>query len=394
MTRRAAHRASRLLGFTVAATLLCGVPAAAQDVSGRWLYEENGQTAELNVRHDRRTGKLTGTFSLFGQTAPFEGAFRAGAVIIDRLGDVRASAENGSMTGSLQGGTLMFTIVQPGQAPVTLPMTRRGDSTPAPAPPATGAEAGEMRAAGDGLRAGEADDFAGRWELTSDDGTSQEVVELAVRGGVVTGEITAFEHGYFSRRTTVKGRMLVRGTLANGALQMRFSAADASPNESVAATGRLRGEYLVVRSGETETGYARPGRPLVRPAEGSADAAALARAVVGRIYSKASQAAGRGGGVVGARVRFALCADGRIELDASDVGSVPLPLGGGMGMGDTMTRRGQWSVVLVAGAPAVQARWHGTGTSYSLTAYFRVVPDANGRAATVDGVPLAVTGRC
>ena len=52
---------------------------AAQDLSGRWVYEESGQTAELNLRHDRAAGRVTGTFSLFGQRAPIVGRFRAGA---------------------------------------------------------------------------------------------------------------------------------------------------------------------------------------------------------------------------------------------------------------------------------------------------------------------------
>ena len=242
-----------------------------------------------------------------------------------------------------------------------------------------------------GFRAGAASDFAGQWQLRSDDGTSEEIVELTVRGPDVNGEITALEHGYFSKRTTVKARLLVRGTLANGALQLRFWNEADSPNDAKAATGRLRGEYLVLTIDGAETGYARPGRDLVKSAEGSPEAETLARAVAGRIYSRTSQVGGRGGAVAGGRTRLALCADGTVAYDASDVGSAP---DGGGSLGSTVSRRGTWGIVLYAGAPMVKTQWQGSGSSYSLTAYFRVRPDAAGRSANVDGVDLPVTGTC
>jgi hypothetical protein len=241
------------------------------------------------------------------------------------------------------------------------------------------------------FRAGSADDFAGKWRFATPDGTDEEVLELVVRGNDVAGELMALEHGYFSNRTTVKAHLLVRGTLANGSLQLRIFPPDASPNAGVEATARLRGEYLILRARDTETGYARPGRSLVQSAEGSSEATALARAVAGRVYARSSQAGGRGGAIVGGRVRLALCANGNIEYDASDVGSAP---NGGGSMGSTVTRRGTWTIVLYAGAPVVEAHWQGTGTSYSLTRYFRVRPDATGRTANVDGDDLPATDRC
>ena len=242
-----------------------------------------------------------------------------------------------------------------------------------------------------GFRAGSANDFAGQWQLRSDDGTSEEIVDLTVRGTDVNGEITALEHGYFSKRTTVKARLLVRGALANGALQLRFWNENGSPDDAKAATGRLRGEYFVLIIDGAETGYARPGRDLVKSAEGSAEAVRLARAVSGRIYSRTSQVGGRGGAIAGGRTRLALCTDGTVAYDASDVGSAP---DGGGSLGSTVSRRGTWGVVLYADAPMVKAQWEGTGSSYSLTAYFRVRPDAAGRSANVDGVDFPVTGRC
>jgi hypothetical protein len=240
-------------------------------------------------------------------------------------------------------------------------------------------------------RAGTAEDFSGQWKFATPDGTNEEVLALTVNGTDVAGQLTALEHGYFSNRTTVKAHLLVRGTLASGALQLRIFPPDASPNAGVQASARLRGEYLILRARDTETGYARPGRSLVQSAEGSSEATALKRAVAGRVYSQSSQAGGRGGAIVGGRVRLALCANGNIEYDASDVGSAP---NGGGSMGSTVARRGTWTIVFYAGAPVVEAHWQGTGTSYSLTRYFRVRPDAAGRSANVDGDDLPATDRC
>jgi hypothetical protein len=242
---------------------------------------------------------------------------------------------------------------------------------------------------GDGFRAGSASDFAGSWQFRTDDGTNEEVVDLEINGTDVVGEITALEHGYFSKRTTIKANRAVRGTLTNGALQLRFWSSNTSPNDATSATGRLRGEFFVLTVNGAETGYARPGRTLVRNAEGSAEAAALARAVSGRIYSQSTQAGGRGGAIAGGRTRIALCADGTAAYDYSDVASTP-----GGSMGNTVARRGRWGIVLYAGAPTVRAEWEGTGSSYSLTAYFKVRPNASGQSATVDGAELSVTGRC
>ena len=50
--------------------------------------------------------------------------------------------------------------------------------------------------------------------------------------------------------------------------------------------------------------------------------------------------------------------------------------------------------MLYAGAPTIRARWAGTGTSYALVDYISVEPDGRGGAAVVDGLWVAVTGRC
>jgi hypothetical protein len=379
------------LAFIAAVSIsLTGHRLPGQNLTGHWVYEENGQTVELDVRHDRSTGRATGTFSMFGNAAPFEGTVTDGTLVIQRLGDVKASAENGVITARVQTGSLLVTVSQPGQAPVTVPMTRRGDPT-STLTPQSGGRDNAPAPTGAGFRAGTVNDFAGKWQFHSPDGTSEEVVDLVARGSEVTGQIAAFEHGYFSGRTTEKARVLVRGTVSNGGLELRVWSADGSPNASTAVTGRLRGEYLILRNGENETGYARPGRSLVQKAEGSPDAAALARAIDGRVYSRSRQAGGRGGAIAGDRVRLALCGNGAIEYDVSDVGSVR---DGGGSMGSTLSRRGTWNVVLYAGAPAVEAHWQGTGTSYSLTRYFRIRPDAAGRSANVDGDDLPLAGRC
>jgi hypothetical protein len=129
----------------------------------------------------------------------------------------------------------------------------------------------------------------------------------------------------------------------------------------------------------------------VKSAQGSGAAENLARQIAGRIYSSSSQSSGRGA-FVGNRVRLALCADGTIAFDVSDVATT----GGSdaVDMGNATARRGAWSVVLYAGIPAVRAEWNGTGSSYSLTRYFRIQPGKEGLSARIDGTDLPVTGSC
>lgn len=234
-------------------------------------------------------------------------------------------------------------------------------------------------------------DVAGRWQSVSDDGTQMEVVELQLAGQQVRGLVTIAERGYFSGRTTVRGQLQLAGTVRDGALDLTLG--DGS-GAATRATGSLRGEYLVLRSGDRESSYARPGRSLVTSAEGSPQAAALARAIAGRVYASTGQAGGRGA-FVGGRQRVAFCSDGSMAYDASTVASTPGSLpGAGVDMGSTTTRRGSWSIVLRAGVPVVRASWHGTGTSYSLSAYFDVQPAADGRGAVIDGVRLPNAGQC
>ena len=377
----------RRLVAALTATLAVALTAPAlraQTLAGRWVYEENGQTAQLDLRHDRATGRVTGTFSLFGRTAPVVGRAQGGTLVVESLGGIATSADNGTMVGRLQGGTLMLTVVQPGEPTVVLPMARRGEPAPAvveAAPPTAGSPPA-------GATPATARDLAGRWEATSDDGTSQEVVELAVAGTTLDGRITVLSRGYFSGRTTVERQQLLRGTVQGGTARVRLWDAQGSPDQGLSLTAFRRGDYLVLAAPGVESGYARPGTPLVREAGGAPAATALARAVGGRVYAVSQQAAGRGA-TVGGRVRLALCADGRVEYDASDLASTP-----DVDMGGSVSRRGAWDVVLLAGAPAVRARWQGTGTSYSLTRYFRVRPDAAGRSAEIDGSVLPVAGRC
>ncbi len=362
--------------------------AQAPPLAGRWTHTSDGVTAQLDLA-DAGAGRMTGTFSLGDASAALEGQARGSLLVISSLGGIPASAENGTVIGNLDGGVLTLTVVQPGSAPVTIPMTRAG----APAM----AEAGsDDRAAAPPEPAGRAtiDAFAGRWESVSDDGTSSEVVELAVAGNAVSGTLTASETGYYSGRETVTGEIALRGRLERGALVIEAQdLAEGAAAAPVAGSAMRRGEFLVLRIGNGESSFGRPGVALVESAEHSAEAAALARAITGRIYSAGSQAAGRGG-YVGGRVRIAFCADGSMAYDASDVASLPDGAGGGGDMGSTRTRRGTWGIVLRAGAPVVRAQWEGTGSSYSLTEYFQVRAVPGGRAAVIDGRELPVEGNC
>jgi hypothetical protein len=109
------------------------------------------------------------------------------------------------------------------------------------------------------------------------------------------------------------------------------------------------------------------------------------------VFSSSSQSSGRGA-FVGNRVRLALCSDGSIAFDVSDLATT----GGtdAVDIGNATSRRGTWTVVLRAGLPVVRAQWNGTGSSYSLTRYFRIQPNANGSVALVDGTELGASGSC
>ncbi|HUQ20505.1 MAG TPA: hypothetical protein VM099_12900 [Gemmatimonadaceae bacterium] len=234
--------------------------------------------------------------------------------------------------------------------------------------------------------------FAGSWESVSDDGTNTETAELEVSDGIVSGTLRTLERGYYSGRVTVKAEVSIRGTPRAGGLDLLvWDPQEGTSDNAVKGRAVLRDDYLILRAGNGETGYARHGVPLVRSAENSEAAAQIAQSIAGRIYAASTQATGRGA-FVGNRVRLALCADGSIAFDVSDLAST----GGadGVDMGDAMSRRGQWNVVLLAGTPAVRAQWNGTGSSYSLTRYFRVQPLANGSGARIDGTELPVAGTC
>lgn len=245
------------------------------------------------------------------------------------------------------------------------------------------------------LPAQEAEGFAGRWEAASDDGTDLHLAELVSEGGRVTGHLIRAERGYFSGRVQVEEQLDLEGVVQAGVLRFTGTLTSAETQAAPAqGTAFRRGDYLVVRVGTYEVALAPPGVPLVLSAEGSAAAAALANAVGGREYSTSTQAHGRGA-FVGARVRLALCGDGSVAYSSSDLVATPggLP-GDGVDGGTSWSRRGVWSVVLYAGAPAVRAEWEGTGTTYSLVDYIRIEPAADGGSATVDGLRLPVTGRC
>lgn len=392
-----ARRLVSLAAFAVAAGCDSSAPP---DFTGRWVQEQNGETAELLLQHNKATGQVSGTFAALGKQAPISGRADGSALVIEKVGDVVSSAENGTMVGAISGEEMLVTISEPGQSPVILRLTRQPGSGPATDVASTRAspDKSEKRESETATTDDEPftpsgpEAFAGSWEAVSDDGTNTETAVLEVSDGTIEGMIKSLERGYFSGRTTVKSQVAVRGTPRGGGLDIRaWDAENGRPDNAVAGRAVRRGDYLILRIGDGETGYARRGVPVVRSAEGSREAAALAQAVAGRIYSASTQASGRGA-FVGNRVRLALCADGSIAFDVSDLAST----GGaeGVDIGDATSRRGQWSVVLLAGAPVVRAHWSGTGSSYSLTRYFRVRPNADGTAARIDGTELPVTGSC
>lgn len=244
----------------------------------------------------------------------------------------------------------------------------------------------------EGQPAAQAADFAGHWEYRVDDGTYEERLDLRARDDQITGTLEAFEHGYFSGRTTSKGLFRVQGTMRGGRLEVRL--VESSSGNAHTATLSRRGVYLVLTSGGRGVGYARQGTSLVQSADGSSEAQALARAVSGKVFQASAQTNGRGS-FVGGRLRFAFCANGEMAYDESDLGSTPGSAPGtSADIGSSVSRRGQWGVVLYAGAPVIRAQWNGTGTSYSLTAYFEVHPASDGQSIQLNGRRLPLAGRC
>jgi hypothetical protein len=263
---------------------------------------------------------------------------------------------------------MLLSIQRRGADPVRWRMTRVG-ALPASQPGARAQTSGGARAAAPapsasapptGFRNAAANEYAGEWHLTAPDNTGGEQAELQISGNSLQGVITAYSRGYFTGNVTVDSRLAVEGTYRNGSFEVRLT--NQQTGGASNGTLRMRGEYLVLIIGPNEVaGY--------------------------------QQASGRGG-FVGGRVKVAFCSDGSMSYDSSDLGSTGAMPGGGVSMGSTRTRRGRWSVVLYAGAPAVRADWQGTGTSYSLIEYFRVRPAADGQSAVIDGVPLPRTDSC
>lgn len=260
-----------------------------------------------------------------------------------------------------------------------------------PAPAAgVAAEAPDTSAAAENLTPSAPEAFAGQWEVASDDGTYIETAEIEVSGGQVTGILRSHERGYYSGRVTVTAEVAMRAVPSAGGLDiLAWDVATGSEENGIKGRGFRRGEYLILQIGDGETSYARPGVSVVKSAEGSAAAEKLAAQIAGRVYSSSTTSSGRGA-FVGSRVRLALCADASIAFDVSDLATTGGP--DGVDMGGSTARRGEWGIVLLAGLPVVRAQWSGTGSSYSLTRYFRVQPQGSG--AIVDGTPLPVSGTC
>lgn len=367
-------------------------PAAAQDFSGSWLGEEDGQKVEMILQ--QQAGRVSGTLLILGTTLPVEGRVANSVLSIDSMAGVVLSAVSQSIRGRLEAGNLILRTTQRGEPDSTIQMKRANARPSETTAPPSSPTPGQTPPPKGVTRRANADAFSGRWEAANDDQTTTEVVELAVSNSSVSGSISTLERGYFSGRVTVKDVLQFQGSLDGDRLNIRLWDAQRSESDAQSGSFTLRHGYLVLRIGPREYGYARPGTPLVQSAENSPEAAVLSRAIAGRVYEAKSQVNGRGA-MVGGRKRLAVCSDGRLEYDFSDLASTPgAAPGGGVSFGDTVTRRGAWSIVLRAGKPVLLGRWQGTGTSYSLTEYFDIVPASDGRSAMVDGVSLPMTGKC
>lgn len=378
---------SLALTAALASTLLACSDANAQNFTGHWTYRDGGETAELDLRPGEGAGRVSGTLEVPGLKAPIAGRISGGTLVVEEMNGVGIAQANLAIGGRMSGGKLMLTIAQEGGQSLTMAMERTG----------LGGGAAAALAGNEQLRSGMAsvdpDAFTGQWQMASPDGTYAEELELRRTGDGVSGSIRGLERGYFSGRTTVKSEMTIEGSGAAAGRGLALTVTDQESGNRVQASAERRGDYLILKLGGNETPYARPGVSLVQDASGSREAAALERAVRGNVYVASTQASGRGA-FVGKRTRLALCADGGIQFSTSDLASTPGGFdNGGVDFGGSTSRQGGWEIVLYGGAPAVHARWQGTGTSYALDRYFRIVPGQGGRI-TVDGTPLPLQGHC
>jgi hypothetical protein len=362
-------------------TILCGLTAAGlsgQDLSGRWQFREGGNAAGLVIQHDANSNRFKGSLSLLGLTLPVEGKAALGSLIVERLAN--EPIPNGeSIQGRLEGSTLIVSLREMGKAPMTMRMTRGNQQVASPR------DTGTARGPGN---------FVGQWEMANDDKTNIETLELSQSGDVISGTLRTIERGYFSGKLTLKQVLHLRGAFKGDTVELRAWNSNGSEAQSVPGLAKMRGEFLVLRIGSGESVYARPGSSLVESAANSTEAAALARAVSGKVFQRTSQGGGRDGAFVGGRLRLAICSNGRLEYDESDLATTGNAPGGTVDFGKTITRRGEWSIVLRGGKPVLRADWQGTGTSYSLTAYFDIVLAPDGRSALIDGARVPLAGGC
>ena len=107
--------------FAGIAVIIGTLQAHAQDLSGAWRYEEQGERAELTLQHDATTNRISGTLSLFGVSLPVEGRATNGSFVLDRMAGQPVGSGMG-LQGQLQNGVLTFVVRQPGEDLVTLRM--------------------------------------------------------------------------------------------------------------------------------------------------------------------------------------------------------------------------------------------------------------------------------
>jgi hypothetical protein len=377
----------RVLWSALLATLFACSDADAQGFTGHWTYHEGAETAELDVSPPAAGGHVTGTLVLPGMRAPMSGTIAGGVLTIESVNGVSVAEKVGAIAARMRGRQLMLVIAKSDAMPVTIAMDRGGLGSGAAAAVAGGPPAADQLRRG--MAASGPDPFLGEWQTAAPDGTAGEALEFERSGDGVAGALRVWEHGYFSGRTTVKQQLSLEGSVGRTGLALTMT--DQESGNRFPATAERQGDYLIIRIGSDETAYARDGVSLVRDASGARGAAALEQAIRGNIYVASTQASGRGA-FVGRRTRLALCSNGEIQFGTSDLATT----GGAdaVDFGGSTSRRGGWEIVLYAGVPAVHAHWQGTGTSYSLDRYFRIVPGAAGRSITLDGTPLPLEGHC
>src|SRR5687768_7422125 len=109
---------ARLWPRLVWMALLVVCPVTAQDFSGRWLGEEEGQKVELILQ--QQAERVAGTLLVAGATLPVEGRVANSILSIDSMAGITLALVSQTIRGHLEAGSLILRTTQSGEPDSTI----------------------------------------------------------------------------------------------------------------------------------------------------------------------------------------------------------------------------------------------------------------------------------